>query len=192
VRKKYWALAFAAALGAAILAAPAHAGFYIGARGGLSNQNPSLSGSLGKIEFDRNSAFLYGVQVGFKFSALAVEGEYYRADHGLLHESSLQGGSDNISTEMDYHYLGVNAKLGIPLVILYPYVTVGYGKYSAMLSGFGDSSDFAINVGAGAELAIGRISIFAEVRYSDFGFDLGNLTWDFGGVDAHFGLNVHF
>jgi hypothetical protein len=172
-------------------AAPAQAGFYIGVRGGLSNQNPSASGSPGKIEFDRNSAFLYGAQVGFKFSALAVEGEYYRADHGLLRESSIVG-SDNISPEMDYHYLGVNAKLGIPLVVLYPYVTAGYGKYSATLGGLGSSSDSAVNVGAGAELAIGRISVFGEVRYTDFGFDLGDLSWDFGGVDVHFGLNVHF
>jgi len=182
------AVAFAAALSLAVGAVPARAGFYIGVRGGLSNQNASQDGASGKIEFDKNSAFLYGAQAGLRFSALAVEGEFYRADHNLM------AGASSLSTggvDMNYYYLGVNGKLGIPLVIAYPYITVGYGRYSADLKGIGSSSDTGINVGAGAELSLGKVSLFAEVRYTDFGFDLGNISWDFGGVDVHFGLNIH-
>lgn len=188
MKRKMWTVVLAAAFMLAVGAAPARAGFYIGVRGGLSNQNASQTSGFGKIEFDKNSAFLYGAQVGFKFSALAVEGEFYRADHNLMASGTSLSSS---GVDMNYYYLGINGKLGIPLVIVYPYITVGYGRYSTDLKGIGKSSDSRINVGAGAELSLGKVSIFAEARYTDFGSDLGNLSWDFGGVDVHFGLNIH-
>jgi len=188
MKNKAWAVIFAASFGLAVTAAPARGQFYVGVRGGASNENASRTGgALGKIDFDSSSAFLYGAQIGFKLSAVAVEGEIYRADHNLM-----QSGLSTSAVDMNYYYVGVNVKLGIPLVVLYPYVTAGYGRYSAKLSSIGQGSDSAFNVGAGAELTIGRIGVFAEARYTDFGFDLANLSWDFGGLDLHFGLNVHF
>jgi opacity protein-like surface antigen len=189
MKRRAWVSVIAAAIILAVSAAPARAQFYIGARGGLSNQDVERTGDLGDIKFDKDSAFLYGGQVGFKFSALAVEGEFYRADHDLL------SGDPSIpaaGVELDYYYLGVNGKLGILLVVVYPYITVGYGTYSADLAGFGKDSDTAFNVGAGAELLLGKLGIFGEVRYKDFSFELDNQKWDFGGVELHFGLNVHF
>jgi hypothetical protein len=164
---------------------PANAQFYLGVRGGLSNQNVKVD----QIQFDKNSAFLYGAQVGIKFLGLAVEGQFYRADHNLL------AGTDaaaEIEQEMDYYYLGVSGKLGISLAIVYPYVTVGYGTYSVNLKGLGKKSDAAFSVGAGAEVTLGKIGIFGELRYADFGLDIDSQSWDFGGVDLHFGLNIHF
>jgi len=163
---------------------PARAQFYLGVRGGLSNENAER----GELKFDRNSAFLYGAQAGIKFLGLAVEGQFYRADHNLLAETF----PTDVEQEMDYYYLGVNGKLGISLAIIYPYVTVGYGTYSVDLKGLGKKSDAAFNVGAGAELTLGKLGIFGELRYTNFSVEIQNLKWDFGGLDLHFGLNIHF
>ncbi len=190
MKRKAWVLVIWAAVILAVSAAPARAQFYIGVRGGLSNQEVSRQGGgLTDIKFDKDSAFLYGGQIGFKLSALAVEGEFYRADHDLLSgDSSVPTGGIG----MDYYYLGVNGKLGLPLPVIYPYVTAGYGTYSAKLTGIGKDSDTAFNLGAGAELTVGKVGLFGEVRYTDFSFELDNVDWDFGGVELHFGLNVHF
>ncbi|MEW5900489.1 MAG: outer membrane beta-barrel protein [Acidobacteriota bacterium] len=166
---------------------PAQAGFYFGVRGGLSNQNAKA----GQIEFPKDSSVLYGAQLGFKFLSFAVEGQFYRADHNFLSDDPmlmLPGGKQ----EMNYYYLGVNGKLGIPLVIVYPYITGGYGRYSVDLKGLSKSSDSAFNIGAGAELTLGKVGLFAELRYTDFSIDVLSLAWDFGGLDIHAGLNIHF
>lgn len=163
---------------------PAHAQFYLGARGGLSNQNAEA----GDLEFNRNSAFLYGVQTGIKFLGLAVEGQFYRADHDFLSENL----PSDVEQEMGYYYLGVNGKLGISLAVIYPYLTVGYGTYSVDLKELGKKSDGSFNVGAGAELTLGKVGIFGEIRYTDFSVSIEDVIWDFGGVDLHFGLNIHF
>jgi hypothetical protein len=166
--------------------APAQAGFYIGLRGGLSNQN--VTG--GSIKFNEDSAFLYGAQVGVKFLSFALEGEFYRASHNLFQETPLQVVLP--PQDMSYYYLGVNGKLGLPLSVIYPYLTVGFGTYTANLKGLGKKSDMSFNVGAGAELYIGKVGVFAELRYTDFSMDFDNHKWDFGGLDVHAGLNIHF
>jgi len=169
---------------AAAVSIPAQAQFYLGVRGGLSNQNAKA----GELKFDRNSAVLYGAQAGIKFLGLAVEGQFYRANHNLLAEDLPQ----DVEQEMDYYYLGVNGKLGISLAIVYPYITVGYGTYSVDLKGLGKKSAGAFNVGAGAELMLGKLGIFGELKYTDFSVEIENLDWDFGGLDLHFGLNIRF
>lgn len=168
----------------AAASAPANPQFYLGVRGGLSNQNAKAD----EIKFDRSSTFLYGAQVGIKFLGLVVEGQFYRADHNLLAETF----PTNTEQEMDYYYLGVSGKLGISLAIVYPYVTVGYGTYSVDLKGLGKKSEGAFNVGAGAEVTLGKVGIFGELRYTDFSVDIDNLNWDLGGLDLHFGINIHF
>lgn len=175
------ALALAVLL--ALASSPSWAQFYVGLRGGLSNQNVKA----GDIEFDRDSAFLYGGQIGFKLLSFAVQGEFYRADHNLL-----SGGDTMDNPELDYYYLGVNGKLGIPLVVIYPYITGGYGRYSVKLTDIARTSKGGFNIGAGAELTLGRVGIFAELRYNDFKMDLDNQSWDFGGLDLHAGLNIYF
>ncbi|MBN2408868.1 MAG: porin family protein [Candidatus Aminicenantes bacterium] len=173
------------ALFMAVASAPAQAQFYLGVRGGLSSQNAQMD----EIKFDKNSAFLYGAQAGVKFLGLAVEGQFYRADHDLLGENPAM---PEVEQEMSYYYLGVSGKLGISLAIVYPYVTVGYGTYSVNLKDLGKKSDAAFNAGAGVELTLGKIGIFGELRYVDFDLDIENMAWDFGGVDLHFGLNLRF
>jgi hypothetical protein len=184
MKKNLFHLTICGVLLLAVATIPANAQFYLGVRGGLSNQNAKSS----ELEFDRNSAVLYGAQAGIKFLGLSVEGQFYRADHNFLAETL----PENVEQDMDYYYLGVNGKLGISLVIVYPYVTVGYGTYSVDLKGLGKKSDAAFNVGAGAEVTLGKVGIFGELRYTDFSVEIENLKWDFGGLDLHFGLNIHF
>src|SRR4030043_821605 len=136
----------------AFASVPANAQFYLGIRGGLSNQNAKA----GELKFDRNSAFLYGAQAGIKFLGLAVEGQFYRADHNLLAETF----PADVEQEMDYYYLGVSGKLGISLATVSPYVTVGYGTYSVDLKGLGKETAGAFNVGARAGVALGEGGIF--------------------------------
>ncbi|MBM3285643.1 MAG: porin family protein [Candidatus Aminicenantes bacterium] len=167
-------------------ALPARGGFYIGVQSGLSNQKVSA----GKIAFDKDSSFLYGAQAGLRFLSLAVEGQFYRAAHSLLSDDPQLILYDGRG--MYYYYLGVNAKVGFPLLVVYPYLTAGYGRYSASIRQIGKSTDQSFNVGAGAELALGKIGIFAELRYVDFGVEISGLTWDFGGLNFHCGLNYHF
>lgn len=168
-----------------IASAPASAQFYLGIRGGLSSQDASAD----QIKFDKNSVMLYGAQAGVKFLGLALEGQFYRADHSLLGENSAMV---EVEQEMDYYYLGVSGKLGISLAVIYPYVTVGYGTYSVTLRDLGKESDSAFSAGAGVELTLGKVGVFGEIRYSDFDLDVAGMDWDFGGIDLHFGLNIHF
>jgi hypothetical protein len=189
-------LAVWGALSLTLLSTPARAQFYLGIRGGLSNQNARMAYDTGpfdvyadQIKFDKNSAVLYGAQAGFKFLGLAIEGQFYRADHNLLGENLAMV---EVEQEMDYYYFGVSGKLGISLAIIYPYVTVGYGTYSVTLKDIGKKSDAAFNAGAGVELTLGKVGVFGELRYTDFDLDLEGMDWDFGGVDLHFGLNFHF
>jgi hypothetical protein len=182
MKKNLCLLAVCGLLVLTAVSVPAEAQFYLGARGGLSNENAKA----GEVKFDRNSAFLYGAQVGIKFLGFAIEGQFYHADHNLL------GGTPNLEQEVDYNYLGVNGKLGISLAIIYPYITAGYGSYSVDLKGLVKDSTGAFNVGGGAELMLGKVGIFAELRYTDFSIEFENTTWDFGGLDLHFGLNIHF
>src|SRR4030043_899083 len=88
----------------AFASVPANAQFYLGVRGGLSNQNAKK----GELKFDRNSAFLYGAQAGIKFLGLAVEGQFYRADHNLLAETL----PEDVGQDMDYYYFGVTGQGG--------------------------------------------------------------------------------
>lgn len=165
---------------------PAWAGFYIGIQSGLSNQDVSV----GKTHFEKDSAFLYGAQVGLRFLSLAIEGQFFRADHSLLSDDPQLVIYDGRG--MDYYYLGVNAKIGLPLLIVYPYLTGGYGRYSASIEQIGKKSDLSFNIGIGAELTLGKIGLFAELKYIDFTVEISSLSWDFGGMNLHCGLNYHF
>jgi opacity protein-like surface antigen len=172
------------------VSSPVAAQFYIGIQAGLSQEKPSLEG----IKFNRDSSFLYGAQVGLKFLFLRVEGQYYRAAHTLMYEDNIHVvPSVPINGRgLDYSFLGVEVKAGLSFHILYPYLSVAYGSYLAKIADFGDNSKSGFNVGAGLELDLGKISLFAEGKYLDFSPDIDNLKFDFGGFNLHLGLNYHF
>jgi len=183
--KKASLMALYLALLIAIAAVPGRADFYIGAQTGLSNENVKV----GQIKFDRDSAFLYGAQAGFRFSSFAIEGQFYRAQHDLL---SNDMNPSELTQRMDYYFLGVNGRLGVPLAIVYPYLAAAVGTYHVNLRDIGKKSDLSYSLGAGTELTLGKVGIFGELRYIDFKVDLDNRSWDMGGLNVHLGLNFHF
>lgn len=165
---------------------------YVGVQGGLSNENASVEDGFGKIDFNEDSTVLYGGQVGIKFLSIVVEGQLYRTSHSLL----ASNGSSEDSYDLDYYYLGVNGKFGVTIAIVYAYLTAGYGTYfvdiKSLSSDTWSGSDKTVNIGAGVELSLKKVGVFAEVKYIDFSLDIEDLKWDFGGLNLHFGLNYRF
>jgi hypothetical protein len=161
--------------------------FYLGFQVGNSSEKPSVEG----LKMPGDSGFLYGFQGGLRIFFLALEGTYYRSNHTLVPPEGCPGDCEGLH-DMGYHFLGARVKAGIPLLIVYPYAVVGYGKYSANIGGFGDNSDWGYNVGAGVEVTLGKIGLFGEGRYEDFSVDIAGLDFDFGGWNLAFGLNLHF
>jgi len=172
-----------------IVAPIAHAkiGLFIGPQLGISMPQPTLEG----VELDTDTTFLYGLRAGLKVSVVSLEVNCFQAAHNLdLEQVALFGWNDR---EVAYNYLGLNLKLFFPIVFVHPYITVGYGYYTAKLSDIDKDSDRKLNVGVGAEIHIGKgFSILAEGKYQNLDFDIDNL--DFGFQDFTFsgGFNLYF
>lgn len=172
------------------LAAPdARAGIvYFGLQGGLSRQKASLSG----ITFDPDTTFLYGVRAGVRVLSLAVELNYFQAAHNLT-----TGGimvptwSDR---EIDYSYLGVNVRwMILPLPIVNPYLTAGYGYYTADIHNIDKDKNGGFNVGAGVELMLGKsFSLLAEGKYHHVKLNVDAQDLKLGNFTLSGGLNFTF
>jgi opacity protein-like surface antigen len=173
-----------------IVAAPdARAGIvYLGLQGGLSRQKASLSG----ITFDADTSFLYGVRAGVKILSLAVELNYFQAAHNLMQSGlSLPDWGDR---EIDYSYLGVNVRwIILPLPIINPYLTVGYGYYAADIHEIDKDRNGGFNVGAGVELMLGKsFSLLAEGKYHHVSLDIDAQKMKLGNFTLSGGLNFTF
>lgn len=134
--------------------------FYLGPQLGSSAQKPSLL----DIEFSTDTTFLYGFRAGVKILFFAVELNYFQAAHNMELKELVTfawGGR-----EIDYNYLGLNGKLFLPILILHPYLTVGYGYYSADIFDVAKGTDRGFNLGLGLELQLGKsFSLLAEGKY---------------------------
>ncbi len=173
----------------AVAAPDARAGIvYLGLQGGVSRQKASLSG----ITFDADTSFLYGVRAGVRILSLAVELNYFQAAHNLT-----TGGvmvptwSDR---EVDYSYLGVNVRWTIlPLPVVNPYLTVGYGYYAADIHEIDKDRNGGFNVGAGVELMLGKsFSLLAEGKYHHVSLDIDAEKMKLGNFTLSGGLNFSF
>jgi opacity protein-like surface antigen len=172
------------------LAAPdARAGVvYLGLQGGVSRQKASLSG----IKFDADTSFLYGARAGVKFLSLAVELNYFQAAHNLFTSGvSVPAWNDR---EVDTNYLGVNVRWTIlPLPVIHPYLTAGYGTYTADVHDIGKDKNGGFNVGAGVELMLGKsFSLLAEGKYHHVKLDIDAETMKLGDFTLAGGLNFYF
>ncbi len=134
--------------------------FYLGPQLGISAQKPTLPA----IEFSTDTSFLYGFRAGVKVLFFAVELNYFQAAHNMELKELVTfawGGR-----EIDYNYLGVNGKLFLPILILHPYLTAGYGYYSADIFEVAKDTDRGFNLGLGLELQLGKsFSLLAEGKY---------------------------
>ena len=167
--------------------ATAKSGFFIGVQGGWSMQKPSFE----EVKFNSDSSFLYGARVGVKFMMFAVEANFFQAAHNLVVKELVGLHFDGV--EVDYNYLGINARVYIPLILVHPYFTVGYGWYSANLKDIGKDSNRGINLGIGVELQLGdKFSLMAEGKYHNVKVDIDESEWGLKNYTLSGGFNIYF
>jgi hypothetical protein len=162
-------------------------GLYLGVQAGYSAQKPSLK----DIEFNTDTTFLYGVRAGVKIMMIAVEVNYFQAAHNLeLKELvTFEWGE----REIDYSYLGLNLKYFFPLVVLNPYVTFGYGYYTADIRNIDEDKGKGFNLGVGLELSMGgKFSLLAEGKYHHANLDIDERELKLGDFTFSAGVNIYF
>jgi opacity protein-like surface antigen len=174
----------------AILAVPAFSqvGIYLGAFGGTSTQSPSTL----TTQFDSDTTFVYGLRAGVRILMVAVELNYFQAAHNLQFGGGtiLPGWDQAVN---DYSYIGVNGKLYFPLLFLQPFVTVGYGYYTADIHNIDKANDGGFNFGAGLDLKLGsRFSLTAEGRWHKISVSIQDIDLDLGDFTLWGGLQFHF
>lgn len=167
--------------------AAAKNGFFIGVQGGWSMQKPSLE----EVKFDSDSSFLYGARIGVKFMMFAIEANYFQTAHNLIVKELVAFEWDGV--QVDYNYLGINGRVYIPLVIVHPYFTVGYGSYSANLKEIGKDANRGINLGLGVELQLGeKFSLMAEGKYHSVKVDIDDSELKLKNYTLSGGFNIYF
>lgn len=150
-------------------------------------QEPSLE----EVNFDSDSSFLYGARIGLKFMMFAVEANYFQAAHNLVVKELVAFDWDGV--EVDFNYLGINARVYIPLILVHPYFTVGYGSYSASLKDIGKDSSRGINLGLGVELHLGKkFSLMAEGKYHNVKVDIEGDDLKLKNYTLSGGFNIYF
>jgi hypothetical protein len=176
------------ALAVLALAAPAASqSIYIGAYGGTSSQTPKLQ----NFEFTTDTTFVYGVRVGFRLLTFAVEGTYFQAAHNIIVGGTLPIDLSNKAN--DYSYVGVNAKLFFPLLFLQPYITAGYGSYTADIQALIQGRDGGFNFGAGLELKLGsKFGLSVEGRWHNVTVDILGVALGLGDFTLCGGFNYYF
>ncbi len=153
----------------------AQTGFFLGFQGGFSAQKPSLK----DIEFNTDTTFLYGLRAGVKVWMIAFEVNFFQAAHNMELEEVLTLDWDG--RQVNYNFIGGNLKYFFPLTIFHPYISFGYGYYTADLFQIDKDTDRGYNFGLGLEIHLGKkISILAEGRYHRVKLDLDNRDLQIG------------
>lgn len=159
-KKKRWVWMAAFCFSVLLVKNAAGQGFYIGPQVGYSLQKPSLT----DVDFSTDSTLFYGVRAGVKVLMFAIELNYFQAAHNLeLEELVTFAWADR---QIDYNYLGLNAKVFFPILVLHPYLTAGYGYYHAKIFEIDEDTSKGINLGLGLEVQLGKsFSLLAEGKY---------------------------
>ena len=167
MNKKFTCLLLLTMLFLCVSSGNAQSGFFLGIQGGFSAQKPSLK----DIEFNTDTTFLYGLRAGFKIWMIAVEANFFQAAHNMELTEVLT--LDWQGRQVDYNFIGANVKYFFPLVIFHPYISFGYGYYTAKLFEIDEDTDKGYNFGVGLEIHLGKkISILAEGRYHRVRLDI--------------------
>jgi len=161
--------------------------FYLGFQAGFSAQKPSLEG----IEFNTNTKFLYGLRAGARFLMVALEANYFQAVHNLELKDLLllnwQG------RQVDYNFVGLNLKYIFSLLMVHPYLTFGYGYYTADIHEIDKDKNGGFNFGIGVELMLGKkFSFLAEGKYHHVRLDIQKRDLGIGDFTLSGGLNIYF
>jgi len=173
------------AFGAA--AAEAQTGLYVGGYLGYSAQKPSFK----NIEFTTNTTFVYGFRAGLRFLMLALEVNYFSAMHNLEVSDFLLlnwNGRTN-----DFSFIGINLKYLMSIAFIHPYLTAGYGYYTADISAIDKDKEGGYNAGAGVEVQLGkRIGLVVEGKFHHVRVDIAKIDLALGDFVVSGGLNFHF
>jgi hypothetical protein len=169
-------------------AGPASAqSIYLGAYAGMSSQTPGFQ----SVQFTTDTTFVYGLRIGFRLLTFALEATYFQAAHNIV----VGGGSllDWNGKINDYSYIGANAKLFFPLLFLQPYITAGYGYYTADIQNIDKAQAGGFNFGAGLELKFGsKFGLSAEGRWHNVRVDISNIALSLGDFTLCGGFNFYF
>jgi len=160
--------------------------FFIGLQGGWSQQSLNLK----DIEFNKNTAFLYGARVGIRILTFVVEGNFYQAAHNV--EFAGVGDFDWNSRQISYNFLGLNVRFFLPFPMVNPYLTLGYGTYTADIKDIGKDKSGGWNAGLGLELFLGKkFSLLGEARYNYGKFDIKTEELTIKDFTFHLGINFY-
>jgi len=158
--------------------------FFIGLHGGMSSQKLDFK----DLEFNRDTAFLYGLRAGFRILFFVIEGNYYQAAHNISIADF-----DLDERKIDYNHLGLSLRLFLPFPLVNPYLTFGYGKYSAKIKDLGDDSNSGYNIGLGVEFHLGKkFSLLGEGKYNNVGLNIEDDDLKIENFTLHVGLNFYF
>lgn len=182
-------IVLAAAVLLAVLSVPAFSqiGIYLGAFGGTSVQTPSAL----SFEFDTDTTFVFGLRAGLRILMFGIELNYFQAAHNILVGGA--GLADWDQKVNDYSYVGVNGKVYFPILMLQPFLTAGYGYYTADIRAIDKDNDGGLNIGAGLDLRLGkRFSLTAEGRWQKIVVSIQDIELSLGDWTFWAGFQVHF
>ena len=187
MRKKYFGVLILLFTLIFISKAYAQGGLYFGIQGGYSAQKPSLK----SVDFNTDTTFLYGLRAGLKIMMIAVEVNYFQAAHNLDVADLLL--LDWEGKEVDYNFIGINLKYFFPFFLIHPYLTMGYGYYTANIHDIDKDREGGYNLGLGLEFHLGtRFSLIAEGRYHHANLDIDQKKLKIGDFTVSGGLNIYF
>jgi opacity protein-like surface antigen len=164
----------------------AQSGFFLGLQGGYSAQKPQLS----SFEFNTDTTYLYGVRAGVKVWAIALEVNFFQAAHNIALVELDQHEWDG--RQVDYNFIGGNLKYFFPLAFFHPYITIGYGYYTANINQIDKDTDSGYNFGLGFELHLGKkFSLLVEGKYHRVKLYIDELDLKIGDFTASGGFNIY-
>ena len=179
-----------------LLAAPAHAG---GGTGG--DWELGVYGGYGTLDdygiFHLKNDLLFGARLGYFFTPLVslelsgqhfpTETEFEAADFAPLPTPA------EADATLDAGRLNLLLNFGSPGSFVRPFLTVGGGIERVDIEGYGDSSDFGWNAGAGLRWFLGRSwNLRTEGRFVQVsvGEDVDDATQE--NIEGQIGLSVLF
>jgi opacity protein-like surface antigen len=158
---------------------------FLGGQLGLSIQKPSLE----EIEFSTDTTYLYGIFAGIRFSSLALELNYFQAAHDLELKELIDPWAERT---IDYNHIGVNLKVFLPIPLLNPYLTGGYGRYGADISGVDSDASGGFNIGAGIELRLGdHFALRGEGKYHRVELNIDERDLELGDFTIAVGISFY-
>jgi opacity protein-like surface antigen len=165
----------------------AKTGFFLGVQAGYSAQNPSFK----NLEFNKDTTYLLGARAGVKFFVFAVEVNYFKAAHNLSIKEI--GALDWGDARVDYHYIGLNLKYFFPILVFNPYLTAGYGYYTADIRSIDKDTEKGFNLGLGFELNLGStFALMAEGKYHQAKLDIDDTKLKFDNFTICGGITLYF